>query len=236
MELAKSCCVYCGKSDGLTRDHVPPKALFAKPRPGNLIAVDACKSCNTSASKDDEYFRLVLCFSEDAGNHPAVRLNTPSVMKSLQREEAKGFTKAFFASIELVDLTNGSGIWLGEKPAMNVDLVRLKSVVARTVRGLFFHESGRRLPSTAKIAVLSQFELSAFPMEGLEKIRVEVVDKLATVEPTVIGDSFSYRFKFVDHEKADSAWALTFYGAVIFLAIVKDDAVGAAADVEVTTA
>lgn len=51
-------CYLCGSTENLTRDHIPPKCLFSKPRPGNLYTVPCCYRCNNSASKEDEYLRL----------------------------------------------------------------------------------------------------------------------------------------------------------------------------------
>jgi hypothetical protein len=53
-------CVYCGATENLTEDHVPPQCLFPKPRP-RLIKVPACKACHAPTSKDDEYFRMGVC-------------------------------------------------------------------------------------------------------------------------------------------------------------------------------
>jgi len=39
-------CVYCGKKLPLTKDHIPPKNLYSKPRPSNLITVPCCEKCN----------------------------------------------------------------------------------------------------------------------------------------------------------------------------------------------
>src|SRR5208283_2514674 len=58
-------CLYCGRVRPLTRDDVPPKNLFPKPRPSNLITVPSCQKCNQSFMLDDEYFRLVIA---DADN------------------------------------------------------------------------------------------------------------------------------------------------------------------------
>jgi hypothetical protein len=41
-----------------TRDHIPPKGLFPRPRPSNLHTLPCCEVCNDRASGDDEYFRL----------------------------------------------------------------------------------------------------------------------------------------------------------------------------------
>jgi hypothetical protein len=64
-------CVFCGSETCLTKDHVPPKSLFPKPRPDNLITVYSCDNCNLGTAKDDEYFRLMTTIREDALNHPA---------------------------------------------------------------------------------------------------------------------------------------------------------------------
>jgi hypothetical protein len=53
-------CIYCGSTTEPTRDHVPPRAVFPKPRPKNLVTVPACRACNSAAAADDEYFATVL--------------------------------------------------------------------------------------------------------------------------------------------------------------------------------
>ncbi|MFA6185869.1 MAG: hypothetical protein WC770_01475 [Phycisphaerae bacterium] len=56
----KGICVLCGKEEYLTREHVPPKNLFSKPRPKNTITAWTCKPCNASYSQDEEYFRIYI--------------------------------------------------------------------------------------------------------------------------------------------------------------------------------
>src|SRR4051812_42325353 len=63
-------CVYCGATEDLTDDHVPPECIFPKGRRTGLVKVRACRRCNGGASKDDEYFRMMLCMSEEAGESP----------------------------------------------------------------------------------------------------------------------------------------------------------------------
>lgn len=53
-------CYLCGSSDRLTKEHVPARGLFPKPRPSNLRTIPCCEICNNSASQDDEYFRLAV--------------------------------------------------------------------------------------------------------------------------------------------------------------------------------
>lgn len=61
-ERNKGWCVYCGGS-GETGDHVPSRVFLDEPFPENLPVVPACKACNSSFSKDEEY---VACLVECA--------------------------------------------------------------------------------------------------------------------------------------------------------------------------
>ena len=71
-------CVYCGGTDDLTDDHVPPKTIFPKPRPSGLITVRSCKKCNCGSSRDDEHFRMMLCLRHDSPRlHHLVRIAGP---------------------------------------------------------------------------------------------------------------------------------------------------------------
>lgn len=54
-------CVYCGGSLKGTRDHVPSKVLLDRPFPEHLPVVEACWTCNSSFSLDEEY---VACLVE----------------------------------------------------------------------------------------------------------------------------------------------------------------------------
>src|SRR5471030_1318304 len=93
--VRKKFCVYCGATDDLSDDHIPPKNLFPKPRPLNLITVLACRvKCNGSASMDDEYFRHCLCMSEKVGRNPEAAKNRPAIFRSLENPKAPGLKKA----------------------------------------------------------------------------------------------------------------------------------------------
>jgi HNH endonuclease len=82
-------CAYCGKaSTTLEPDHVPPKTLFAAPRPNNLITVPSCRRCHKATSKNDEYFRLVLSTRDDVFDHPDV---SGGVLKAALRSLALWF-------------------------------------------------------------------------------------------------------------------------------------------------
>lgn len=215
-------CAYCGSLENITDDHVPPKNIFPKPRPNNLITVRCCLQCNSSASKDDEYFRLKLCMSEQVHDHPDAKANRETVFRSLARPESPGLKKAFLSDIRTVQLKTQAGIYLGKRLAFDVDLQRIHHVVERTVRGLFCHETGQSLHPDYEVIVHSDDTLKEKSVKVLEELKRIILIPLAQIRPVVIGDEvFMYRYRVTQEDPFVSAWALTFYGRVTFLALTS---------------
>lgn len=55
-------CPYCRQiipHHESQKDHVPPKGLFGKPRPSNLITVRCCDACHRALSKGDEVLKAI---------------------------------------------------------------------------------------------------------------------------------------------------------------------------------
>ena len=214
----RNACAYCGASDRLTRDHIPPEKLFPRPRPGNLITVPACGDCHSDTSKDDEYFRLKLCLREDAGDHPRARENLPAIFRSLSRRKAVGFRKSFFSDIRAVQLRTPAGIYVGRRLCYNVNMVRIRRVVERIVRGLYFAERASPLRFANEVRVYANEDLQQGNQNVLEELTKNILVPLAAQIPKVIGDNvFSYRFHIPEENPVYSVWGLSFYGAVSFL-------------------
>lgn len=212
-------CVYCGSKDDLSDDHVPPENIFPKPRPDALITVRACKTCNGGASKDDEYFRMMLCLSQDAGDSPEAQKNWASILHSLERPQAQGMTKSLLRSIRPVQAVTWGGIHLGVKTGFRVEFDRISRVIERTVRGLYFNEQKRRLPEGHDVVVYCDESLSRLSPDGLARFQQTINLPLAAVAPKVIAPGvFHYRFLVAEDGPA-SAWALSFYERKTFLAI-----------------
>ncbi len=213
-------CVYCGSAEALTDDHIPPKTLFPKPRPSNLITVPSCRSCNEGASRDDEYFRLVISMRHDTGDHPAVKAILPSIYRSLQKPSKKGFQQAFFNSMGNLDLLSAGGIYLGTAPGYDVDLSRLDRVAARITTGLYFHEFGKRIPEYFHVTAYSAAGLTNIDSDATVRV-LDIFDKVTRNSPNVFGENvFAYWFQRVQGHDTMSAWVLAFYKRVAFLCMV----------------
>ncbi len=200
-------CVYCGSSQEITSDHIPPACLFSRPRP-SLITVPSCVSCNRGASLDDEYFRLVVAGSQITETVSAADRSFEVALRGLKR------------SAGLRARLSESGSWAGGSYEVMLDLPRLKRVVNRIVRGLFYKSAGRRLSSDYEILTFIGDEHLAFGSH----VATEFLKILEPTEPILVGDGevFGYQFAFPDREEPNlSYWYLCFYNNYVCISMTR---------------
>ena len=215
-------CAYCGSENNLTRDHTPPKNLFPKPRPNNLITVQACDSCHSRTSRDDEYFRLTICMSKDVESHPVIHTVMDTVFRSLSRSNAVGLKKQVLSDVRWVDLKTISGLYVDRRPGYVVDSKRIRLVIERTIRGLYFVELGKPLGLSNEVQVYTDGDIELQPKDVLEQLKQGILKPLSTCSPKVIGNGvFSYRHQVVKGNPLFSVWLLVFYGGFPFLAMTR---------------
>ena len=131
-------CVYCGEI-ATTKDHVPPKNLFQKPRP-KLIKVPSCSSCNNYPSKDDEYFRNILLNDDRIREHPEAKGLMEAYTRSLKRPQATGLITSMLRNKTRFPLISPGGIIYGEGTGLKSDFTSERKVLERVTKGLFYHE------------------------------------------------------------------------------------------------
>lgn len=144
-------CVYCGTDKDITVDHVPPKLLLMRPHPPNLITVPACRACNQSFQKDDEYVRTMLCIDVRASSNAAAQSNLPAVLRSLRRANAKAFVEYLTRQAERSVVLGQDGSPMGQ--VFELEKVRVNRAGERLVRALHFAETGTPIPDGARLRV-----------------------------------------------------------------------------------
>lgn len=98
-------CAFCGSTTALTRDHLPPKSFFRRPRPANLITVPCCEACRARTGNDDEYFRFALAMRPDAASHPVLRSLVPTIWRALDKIKKQPFAR-FFTGLTFVQFVS----------------------------------------------------------------------------------------------------------------------------------
>jgi len=145
MEKEKKC-IFCNSEIDITDDHIPPKNLFPKPRPSDLITVPCCGECNGSFSKDDEYFRNILVSCESVCGDVNVMKVNQKFLRSMKRPEARGLKIQMLNSLAITNSVSRGGIYLGKKPVMQIDAKRLDNTITRIAKGLFYKINGYCIP------------------------------------------------------------------------------------------
>jgi hypothetical protein len=217
-------CVYCYRFGQITRDHIPPKNLFAHPRPNNLITVPCCFKCNDVAGKDDEYFRLMISMREDVAQHPEALRILPDVIRSLHKPEKDRLMRRVLQSVESTPFYTWSGLYASNFLSYDVSLERLSKTVARITKGLFYHETGQVLPETHAVMAATEPFANTDDPDDLERRAAKVLN----AKPKCIGEGvFSYRVHFIEGSPNNSQWYFEFFGAVPFLSLtIEEDAIG----------
>ena len=207
-------CIYCGSAKNPTKDHIPPKNLFAKPRPNNLITVPSCKSCNNGFHLDDDYLQMIMQTGIKTSEHPELLKSKKTFIRGIHRKESAGFRQSILNNTSLNEVCTASGIYLGKALVQDVDWSRIKRVISRIVRGLFYKEKGFTLSSEY---ILEISPISTKTREDMEIIS-QILEPLARQRENIIGNKvFSYRFIFHEQNIYQTAWMLTFYENFFFL-------------------
>ena len=220
-------CTYCGKRGRVTKDHVPPKALFAPPRPC-LVTVPACLKCHTQTTKDDEYLVSQVSLRVDSDDNPNSERARNAFLRSMQRFDNLGWQRVVRQVMTPVELQTSTGVILGTAGGYMVQLDRLARVVNRIVRGLYYHHTGDRLSET-QVHVLPVDGLDNLDEDGLETFTT-FVEIAATAPEQVVGDpeTFRYRFQTAQDNPHSTIWLLAIYNRTWFLVVTVPSTVGEA--------
>jgi hypothetical protein len=220
MTEEKEACVYCGATDRLSRDHIPPKNLFPKPRPDDLITVPSCKRCNQGNSKDDTYFRDMLVLRHDLSENPLVQALIGSVLRSFNRTEGEKYFRSLYSKLGQHDARTKQGIYVGPQPTVEVDLNRILKVIKRIVRGLHYHENNSCLSPDYEVYVFTgeYFEHDLTWDQREVFLKAFVVPVLAAPQKVIGGGVFKYKVGR-SNKRECCVWAFLFFDKVPFIAV-----------------
>lgn len=212
-------CVYCHSPKDLTRDHIPPKSFFPKPRPTNLITVLCCRECHEEFTENDEYLRNYLVLSPQCRGHVAARQLQKSGLRSLQDPNAGQFSNPYpnIANRRRPSFL-ASTIASGYGASVASDDERIEDVIERIVVGLFWVETDKYLPPGYSVDVVGSYDFRYMDWQVQQSVRRLQSEE----EPANIGEGvFQYWWSRAENappeETHRSDWMLQFYEGTTFL-------------------
>jgi hypothetical protein len=204
-------CVYCGSMADLTDEHVPPKLVFPKPRPSDLITVRACRQCNEAGSKDADYIRIYLSLHPFTKSLPAVALSKSSIRRGFERPAARNFLHGFIRSFEKVGMDSFE---------FTCDMGRIHEVIKRAALCLYVEETTHRLPESHQITAVSLEMLSRMGRDKCKEFGESFVRPLAQQQVKTCADGQFAYWSILDD--SFSVWCLLFHGVLPFFALTSD--------------
>ena len=203
-------CAICGSEAPLTKEHIPPKGIFLKPRPINTITIFTCEKCNQDTKLDDEYFRFWVA----AVGEPDTKLGelwkkkvvgssferSPALLRKFQEDHlllrkhhSVDALKTYDNKIVPEELLDRCYM---------VEAERINKVATKIVRGLYFHHYNQIIPSNV------EFIVSDAPID-IQILRMIIMSRKGMVGGEE--GEFIYWYKFADHSNFHSKWVLLFY-------------------------
>lgn len=201
----KQMCVLCGIREATTSDHVPPKAIFPKPRPNDLVTVPSCFICNNKGSKHDEEFFVFLSLQLGMETPTTQRLWKNGALRTIHYN--RRLQKHLIEKSWDVQLQTSAGSYSSKRRAVAMPVRPHNSVMDRTVRGLYYHHYGEILGPRISCKVTR--------LKGLSNEFLSIVDLMTFSSIGV--DALVYRHIRAAESPPDSLWFLLFYQKILVM-------------------
>ena len=199
-------CFLCGSTENLTRDHIPPKALFLEPRPADLITVPCCYECNQAFHKQDELLRLFVSVGFNR-NKQGDLIWKKVAKRTIGRGRLKQHVKDLVMNTTMGEFRTPDGIL--RMPYVTIAQEELSGSLIRVVKGLLCHHA----------PAIPRDELK-FNVIQIDQMKLnEVLDPLLT-DLRLYGakgdGAFRYWAGFIPEDKRGGIWVLMFYDSAAF--------------------
>ncbi len=214
-KVNKKLCIYCDTRVGSTKDHVPPKSLFPRPRP-TMVTVPCCEICQNEYKKDEDLFAAYIMF----GPAGATKKGKQHWEKTIHRRYEKdiGLRHAVAKCMRYVDFETQEGIFLRSGFVIDPDVQRITNVITKILRGLYWIEFNEMLAANKEIKFIqgdAKDRLVADAMRLYEK------SKIKRKSEAYDEDIFRYYMAQPDDEDNETCWIMVFYDVTVFVGYIS---------------
>lgn len=186
--------------EATTSEHVPPKAIFMQPRPSDLITVPACFACNNRSSAIEEEFAVYLAMLVSHPSEPTWLLWRKRALRTLRHN--RRLAERIKETLQSVAVRSPTGLHLGEIGAFTIPARVYRTVIEKTIRGLYYHHFGESLGRSALVRASMSRGLT---VEAIENTRLLHQQEIG-------GEALIYRYGRAEDSPLDSVWIFQFYG------------------------
>ncbi len=162
-------CMFCAKEipdDEFSREHSPPKCFYEKLLRNDVdlkgLELPAHKNCNNSFSGDNEYVRNILAGVLGAENSSGAKALVNGVIPIFMKNSTPKKLEATYKKVKLRPAYSNSGIFLGNKPSIEVEWSRIERVLFNMIKGIYYKVSMQPMPTNFHLLVL---DASVLPSE-----------------------------------------------------------------------
>lgn len=213
MSLEGVKCAICCTCDAVSMDHVPPRNIFPKPWPADLITVPACDECNSGSSPNDEEFRVGLSLMAGVETPATSALWKLGAMRTLAHN--RRLHREIMSRLVKVEVRSDAGIYLGTEDAVLVPKQAIHAVLVRTIRGLYYHHFHECLGARARC------DVQRYGGNGVDNPDLGRV-VMSLPFNSVANGLLRYRYGRAGEAPLSSLWFLLFYGSVAVFGYTND--------------
>jgi hypothetical protein len=230
--LSRQPCAFCG-APSATRDHIPPRGVFGDilkhARGTQLITVPACLTCNWGSAEDDTYFREVLFLASQQDSEPPefedLRATIHRAADKAGKKYRTPMQELFRNAVPVWGAVNPGGV-LERGLQFAADWGRIKKVVERVARGLYWKHTGERVLPGYGVNVIGAKELSGFTTEQQETYTEITLAALENHKRHIHPAVFTYATTFARDDSKAACFAFMFYRRQMFLALIERQPTG----------
>lgn len=150
-EQKQGTCVYCGKEDLITRDHVFPQVIFLE-LDKQMITVPACDDCQKIKRLGDRDLRTLIILDVGGSQHPDAMTLVARMLDESNIRLRLWIQKTIETAKE-VDLVTDTGVIVGKVLEADFNKDRVMVSQEMTVRGLYYHEKDKMLPADCPVHI-----------------------------------------------------------------------------------
>jgi hypothetical protein len=207
--MKKILCAYCGTlitKQEKDKEHVFPKCLYPPSKANSKVQrlrIPSCRACNKGWADDEAHFRNVLAIAGEP-NASRRELWKTSIRRSFDKVD--GIRRATDVIKQMKPIHTSQGIRHKIYPGKDERVVR---VVRKIVRGLCYEHKVMTPVSDKRVWV--DILNKAVPQEFLDQMKYHHREQ----------DIAEYRYQSLNEDGINSAWLITFFERVTFIALVS---------------